>query len=236
MWPTQAGSQKSSRGGCFGGLGAEPSRRSQGGGGARAPPLACEVCKIARFWCFWGRFLVKNWKQPPPQRKLGAEVVKWMSWCGIKSVWISDFGRKTSLNFGEDLFFFFFFGDHLFLGGKNVWISKLSEKFRLNFRTNRVILIQDQRKFGSRSFALFSLFQKSPPLFQILATRLAEPQAAGGKGGAGGKDPIRQRQSSQRWKIVYVFGKNNLSLGLFWSKLMLLKRGIEISSAKTLLY
>ena len=58
--------------------------------------------------------------------------------------------------------FFFFFGDHLFLGWKNVWISELSEKFRLNFWTNRVILIQKQWKFGSRSFALFSLFQKRP--------------------------------------------------------------------------
>ena len=28
-----------------------------------------------------------------------------------------DFGRKFTLNFGEDLFFFFF-GDHLILGGK----------------------------------------------------------------------------------------------------------------------
>ena len=57
-----------------------------------------------------------------------------------KNVWISDFGPKISLNFGEDLFFFFY-GDHLFLGGF------------------REILLQEQWKFGSRSFALFSLFQ-----------------------------------------------------------------------------
>ena len=94
------------------------------------------------------------------------------------------FGRKKPLNFGfrpknqtqfwrRPFFFFFFFGDHLFLGEKNLRISELSEKFRLNFRTNRVKLIQEQSKFGSRSFALFSLFQNSPPpLFQILATRL----------------------------------------------------------------
>ena len=108
---------------------------------------------------------------------------------GWKIVWISDSGRKLGLNFGEDLFFLeitcfwaeklfefpilaensdsvsvrtFFFGDHLFLSGKNFWTSELSEKFRLNFRTNRVKLIQEQWKFGSRSFALFSLFQKSP--------------------------------------------------------------------------
>ena len=85
---------------------------------------------------------------------------------------ISDFGRKFTLNFGEDLFFFFF-GDHLILGGKKLSVSELSEIFRLNFRTNRLKLLLDQWKFQSRSFAHFSLFQNSPPLFQILATRLA---------------------------------------------------------------
>ena len=32
------------------------------GGGSSSPPLACVVCKIAPFWWFWGRYLVKNWK------------------------------------------------------------------------------------------------------------------------------------------------------------------------------
>ena len=151
--------------------------------GAPAPPLACEVCKIARFWCFWGRFFVKNWKYPPhrktapPQtfgfpklaeKSVSISVKTFFFFFGDhlilggKNVRISDFGRKISLNFGEDLFFF---GDHLILGGKNLWISELSEKFRLNFRTNRVKVIQEQWKFGSRSFALFSLFQNSPPPF-----------------------------------------------------------------------
>ena len=82
-----------------------------------------------------------------------------------KSPWIL---AKTFFFF----FFFFFFGDHLILGGKNLWNSNLSETFRLKFRTNRLKLIQGQWKFESRSFAHFSLFQNSPPLFQILATRL----------------------------------------------------------------
>ena len=41
-----------------------------------------------------------------------------------------DSGRKTNLNFGEDLFFF---GDHLILGEKNVWISDFGWKITLNF-------------------------------------------------------------------------------------------------------
>ena len=124
---------------------------------------------------------------------------------GGKNVWILDFGRKITLNFGEDLFFFFFFWRSptfgwkkrlnfrfrpknlsefwrrpffFFLwrspnfGRKKLWISDLSETFHLKFWTNRVKLIQGQWKFESRSFAHFSLFQNSPPLFQILATRL----------------------------------------------------------------
>ena len=133
---------------------------------------------------------------------------------GGKNVWILEFGRKITLNFGEDLFFFIlffifwrspnfgrkkrlnfgfrpknhsefwrrpfflFFGDHLILGGKNLWISDLSETFRLKFRTNHLKLIQGQWKFESTSFAHFSLFQNSPPLFQILATRLRCPYCA----------------------------------------------------------
>ena len=146
----------------------------------------------ACFLCFWGRFSVKNGKKPPPHTKRAPlkrlNLRNWKKnhsefWrrpffffgdhliLGGKNLRISHFGRKITLNFGEDLFFFF--GDHLILGGKNLWISELSETFRLNFRTNRLKLIQDRWKFESRSFAHFSLFQNSPPLFQILATRLS---------------------------------------------------------------
>ena len=50
------------------------------------------------------------------------------------NVWICEIGRNISLNFGEDLFFsFFFFGDHLILGEKNLWISEFGRKITLNF-------------------------------------------------------------------------------------------------------
>ena len=127
---------------------------------------------------------MKNWKQPPSIEKQPPQTFKF-PYLAAKSDWISvktsfffffwrppDFGRKKPLNFrfrpkNQSQFrrrpFFYFFWDHLIWGGKDLWISELSEKFRLNFRTNRVKLIQEQWKFGSRSFALFSLFQKSPP-------------------------------------------------------------------------
>ena len=66
---------------------------------------------------------------------------------GEINVWISDFGRKISLNFGEDLFF----GDHLILGEKNVWISDFGRKISLNF--------------GEDLFFFFFLFYWRPPDF-----------------------------------------------------------------------
>ena len=125
---------------------------ARGGGGARAPPIGLWSMQNRTFLVLLRPIFCEKLKTAPPKEN----STPW-------NVWISDFGRKISLNFGEDLFFFFFFGDHLILGGKNVWISELSEKFCLKFRANRVKLIQEQWKFGSRSFALFSLFQKSPP-------------------------------------------------------------------------
>ena len=42
-------------------------------------------------------------------------------------------GRKITPNFGENLFFFFFFWEHLILGEKIVWISDFGQKTTLNF-------------------------------------------------------------------------------------------------------
>ena len=49
---------------------------------------------------------------------------------GRKMLWIWDFGRKITLNFGEDLFFF---GEHLILGEKKLWISNFGREIALNF-------------------------------------------------------------------------------------------------------
>ena len=106
-------------------------------------PIFCEKWKIA-----------PPIRKEPPLRRLNLRNL------GEKSLWIL---AKT--------FFFFFF-----------WRSpNFGRKKPLNFRafrdisetlTNRLKLIQGQWKFESTSYAHFSLFQNSPPLFQILATRL----------------------------------------------------------------
>ena len=93
-------------------------------------------------------------KTSPPK---GIWVAKLWSSCrdsAGKTVWISDFGRKNRLKFSKDLFFCFLF----FWRSSVLGVEKPSQ-----FRRNRVILFQGQWKLGSRSLAVVSLFQKSPP-------------------------------------------------------------------------
>ena len=135
--------------------------RGGGGGGSSPPHWLVKYAKTHVFCAFEVDFLWKMENSPPHTKRAPPQTFE-----------LAKLGRKITLNFGEDLFFFFFFGDHLILGGKNLWISDVSETFRLKFRTNRLKLIQGQWKFESTSYAHFSLFQNSPPLFQILATRL----------------------------------------------------------------
>ena len=92
--------------------------------GGYSPPLAWKVCKIARFECFWGRFSLQKWKQPPNgiwEQKLWRtccdlnQKIGVFFWSSPKVGWEKtffflqrslSFGRKNCLNFGEDLFFF----------------------------------------------------------------------------------------------------------------------------------
>ena len=142
---------------------------ARGGGGAQAPPIGLWSMQNRTFLVLLRPIFCEKLKIAPLKRvnfRIWPKNLSKFRWRPFFFFWRPpQFGRKT-LNFGfrpKILFFFFFFGDHLILGGKNLWISELSEKFRLNFRTNRVKLIQEQWKFGSRSIALFSLFQNSPP-------------------------------------------------------------------------
>ena len=73
----------------------------------------------------------------------------------------NDFGRKITLNFAWDLFFFF--GDHLILGEKNVWISDFGRKITLNFGED------------IRSFEVLCL-KSPPPKFSRSATGHDSPR------------------------------------------------------------
>ena len=136
-------------------------------------PILCEKWKIA----------------PPPIQKQPPS-----------NVWICEIGRNISVNFGEDFFFFFYFGDHLILGGKNLWISDFGRKITLNFGED--LFFWRSPNFGRKKPLNFRAFRNissqlsdwnwfkinenssqgrlhtshsfkiAPPLFQILATRL----------------------------------------------------------------
>ena len=111
------------------------------GAGGSSPPLACEVCKIARFCCFLGQFLVENWKQPPP-KEIGCrsrEVDVVMRCDKAFEFWILT--EKIGLNFGEDLLFFYFFWRPPVFG----------LKIRMNFR----FWPKNQAQFRWRPFFFF---------------------------------------------------------------------------------
>ena len=58
-------------------------------------------------------------------------------------------------------------------GGSTVF----GPKKRLKFRFRPKFMGRNNQKCGSRSLAVVALFRNSPPLFQILATRLAQLKA-----------------------------------------------------------
>ena len=65
---------------------------------------------------------------------------------GGKNLWISDFGRKITLNFSEDLFFFL--GEHLILSGKNLWISDFRPKNHSQFQWRPFLFFWRTPDFG----------------------------------------------------------------------------------------
>ena len=154
-------------------------------GGSSPPHWLVKNAKSYVLCAFEADFLRKMENSPPIRKQPLLKRLNMQNWTKNQSryrwrpffFWRPPkFGRKKPLNFGfrpkkTPQFWwrpFFFF----FVWRPPIWISELSEKFRLNFRTNRLKLLLDQWKFQSRSFAHFSLFQNSPPLFQILATCL----------------------------------------------------------------
>ena len=103
---------------------------SVAGGGLEPPHWPEKYAKSHIFSGFEADFCSKN-KNSPPQRDLGAEVVKELPWFGRKNRSNLWFRPKNLSQFRWRLFFFF--EDHLFLGRKTVWISNFGRKIRLNF-------------------------------------------------------------------------------------------------------
>ena len=108
-------------------------------------PIFCEKLKIA-----------------PPHKKTSPS-----------NVWISDLGRKISPNFGEDLFFIFYFLETTWF-----WAEKIFEfpSFPRNFVSIYGQIVwnwfKNNENSGQGRLHFSHSFKIAPPLFQILAMRL----------------------------------------------------------------
>ena len=140
---------------------------ARGGGGARASPLACKVFKIARFWCFWGRFLLKNWKQHPPKefgcRSCEVDAVIRPEKAYEFPILAEKSVSNSAMTFSFFFFFFFFFWDYLLLGRKSVWVSEFGRKIRFKFGED--LCFWRSPVFGPRKRLNFRFWPKN--LFQI---------------------------------------------------------------------
>ena len=90
-------------------------------------------------------------------------------------------GRKITLNFGEDLFFFF--GDHLILGEKNAWISDFGRKITLNFGEDLFFFFWRPPDFGRKKvwISAFSRkitlnFGEDIRIFEVLCLKSPPPK------------------------------------------------------------
>ena len=138
-----------------------------GGGGATAPSLAWNECKIARFWCFWGRFLLQKWKQPP--HGIRVSICKGLAVISTRKVEFFLVERTPSWSGEETEFWwrpFFFFWDHLNTAGKTVSIFVKTFFFGVH-----LILTEKPHQSDSRQMKIwfklvyrcFYLSKKPPP-------------------------------------------------------------------------
>ena len=161
------------------------------GGGARAPPIGLWSMQNRPFLVLLRPiFCEKIENSPPigkqpPLKRLNFRIwpknqsqFRWRPFffgdhliLGGKNVWISDFGRKISPNFGEDLFFFF--GDHLILGEKNFEFLSFPTNFASIFGQTVWNWFKNNENSSQGHLHFSHSFKTAPPLFQILATRLS---------------------------------------------------------------
>ena len=111
-------------------------------GGSSLPHWLVKYAKLHVFGGFEADFWWKIENSPPhrktaPLKRLNFRVWPknqskfwWRPFFFLETTWFW-IENTLSLNFGEDRFFFF--GDHLILGGKNVCIPEFGQKISLNF-------------------------------------------------------------------------------------------------------
>ena len=135
---------------------------ARGGGGGSSPPIGLWSMQNRTFLVLLRPIFGEKLKTVPPK---GNWVPKLWSTCrnsAWKSVKISDLNRKNSLNFGEDLFFFYF-GNHLFLGWKNVGISELPRNSVSIFGQTVWFWFKSNENSGQGRLQFSCSFKKAPP-------------------------------------------------------------------------
>ena len=92
-------------------------------------------------------------------------------------------GRKIIPNFGEELFFFFFFGDHLIVGEKNVWISEFGQKITLNIGEDFFFFFGDHLILGEKNVWISEFgrnitlnFGEDIRIFEVLCLKSPPPK------------------------------------------------------------
>ena len=117
------------------------------------------------------------------------------------NVWICEIGRNSSLNFGEDLFFFFFWRSPNFR--KNLWISDFGRKITLNFGEDLFFLFGDhpisEKTFEFRISAEKSLWILAKTFFFFFYLEITQFQ----------KKPLnfgfRPKNHSEFWRRPFFF-------------------------------
>ena len=96
---------------------------ARGGGGGSSPPprWLVKYAKSHVFYAFEADFLWKMENSPPIRKEPPLKRSNLRNW------------KKNHPEFWRRPFFFYFFGDHLILGGKNLWILDSGRKITLNF-------------------------------------------------------------------------------------------------------
>ena len=131
-------------------------------GRARAPPLACEVCKIARFWCFWSRFLVKNWKQTP-RKEIGCRSCEVQVVIRPEKAFEFPVLAEKSVSISVKTFFFFFNGEHLFLGWKTFVFPNFPRNSVSIFGQTVWFWYKNNENSGQGRLHFSHSFKKAPP-------------------------------------------------------------------------
>ena len=179
---------------------------ARGGAGGLEPPIGLWNMQNRTFLVLLRPIFGEKLKTAPPQRKLGDEVVKYMSWFGLKKR-LNAISVKT--------FFFFLLETICFWAEKTFEFPSFPRNSHSVFGQTVWFWFKNNENSGQGRLHFSHSFKKAP-LFQILATRLAAATSAT-------LLPVIHR-SLFRWvcrhKAVTIYINNCSVRKAYWEKLI----------------